>query len=460
MPVRYMTMRERLYLMDRPATSRHGYIWNLQAEQMPRVELSVLQTRRLQQQVTRAYERVPFYRRALEERGVHPQDIQALDDIERLPFTVKEDFRTTYPYGLFAVLLKDVVRLHASSGTTGKPVVSGYTRADMAMWGEVMARTFASGGLTADDIFQNFYGYGLFTGGLGAHIGAELIGATVVPISGGLTRRQVQLMEDFGVTAIAGTPSYTLVVAETASGEGIDLHTRMKVRVGFFGAEPWTEGMRREIEERFGLEAFDIYGLTEVIGPGVAAECSQHQGLHVNEDHFYPEVIDPESGKRLQDGEVGELVFTCLTREALPLLRYRTRDRVALIHDACPCGRTSVRMQRVQGRTDDMLIVRGVNIFPTQIEQVLLSHPGLTSNYQIVVDRQRDQLDELEVRVEVDEVLHRDKGETIGALQAMVTEDLRQALGLHAHVLIVEPYHLPRSEGKVKRVVDRRQLIG
>ncbi len=446
--------------MDQSVTKSHGYIWNSQAETMPRAELTALQTQRLRQQVTRAYERVPFYRQALEKGGVHPEDIRALDDIERLPFTVKDDFRTTYPYGLFAVPLKEVVRLHASSGTTGKPVVSGYTRADMAMWGEVMARTFAAGGVTADDIFQNFYGYGLFTGGLGAHIGAEFIGATVVPISGGLTRRQVQLMEDFGVTAIGGTPSYTLVVAETAAGEGVDLRSRMKVRVGFFGAEPWTEGMRREIEERFGLEAFDIYGLTEVIGPGVAAECSQHQGLHINEDHFYPEVIDPESGKRLPDGEAGELVFTCLTREALPLLRYRTRDRVALLHDACPCGRTSVRMQRVRGRTDDMLIVRGVNIFPTQIEQVLLSHPGLTSNYQILVDRQRDQLDELEVQVEADEALHHKGGEAIGALQASVTEDLRQALGLQAHVLIAEPYHLPRSEGKVKRVVDRRQLAG
>ncbi len=446
--------------MDRPATKGKGYLWNPQAETMPRAELTALQTQRLQQQVARAYERVPFYRQALAKHGVHPRDIQNLDDIERLPFTVKEDFRTTYPYGLFAVPLKDVVRLHASSGTTGKPVVGGYTRTDLAMWGEVMARTFAAGGVTAEDIFQNFYGYGLFTGGLGAHIGAEVIGATVIPVSGGLTRRQVLLMEDWGTTAIGGTPSYTLVIAETAAEEGIDLRSRMKVRVGFFGAEPWTEGMRREIEERFGLEAFDIYGLTEVIGPGVAAECSQHQGLHINEDHFYPEVIDPETGQRLPDVRVGELIFTCLTREALPLLRYRTRDRVALFHEACPCGRTSVRMQRVQGRTDDMLIVRGVNVFPTQIEQVLLSRPGLTSNYQIFVDRQHDQLDELEVRVEVDGALHRVGGEAVGALQAAITEDLRQPLGMHVHVLLVEPHHLPRSEGKVKRVVDRRQLTG
>ncbi|MDQ6643949.1 MAG: AMP-binding protein, partial [Chloroflexota bacterium] len=262
--------------MGQVATDSQGYMWNPLAETMSRAELTALQTQRLQHQVTRAYESVPFYKQALVERSVHPRDIQSLDDLERLPFTIKDDFRATYPYGLFAVPLKDVVRLHASSGTTGKVVVSGYTRADLAMWGEVMARTFAAGGVTAEDIFQNFYGYGLFTGGLGVHIGAECIGATVVPISGGLTRRQLQLMEDFGTTVIGGTPSYTLVVAETASEEGIDLRSRMKVRVGFFGAEPWTEGMRREIEERFGIEAFDIYGLTEVIGPGVAAECWQH----------------------------------------------------------------------------------------------------------------------------------------------------------------------------------------
>jgi phenylacetate-CoA ligase len=442
--------------MDQSATK--GYLWNPQAEAMPRAELTALQAQRLRQQVSRAYEHVPFYRQALEKHGVRPQDIESIDDITRLPFTVKDDFRTTYPYGLFAVPLKDIVRVHASSGTTGKPVVGGYTRADLTMWGEVMARTFAAGDVTTDDVFQNFYGYGLFTGGLGAHIGAEVIGATVIPISGGLTRRQLLFMEDLGATVIAGTPSYTLVVAEAAAEEGIDLRSRMKVRVGFFGAEPWTEGMRREIEERFGIEAFDLYGLTEVIGPGVAAECGYHQGLHVNEDHFYPEVIDPESGQRLPYGEIGELVLTCLTREALPLLRYRTRDRVALIADACPCGRTSVRMLRVRGRTDDMLIVRGVNVFPSQIEQVLLSHPGLTSNYQILVDRQRDQLDELEVRVEADEALHTQGRQATALLQTTVAEDLSQALGLHAHVLIVEPHHLPRSEGKVKRIVDRRQL--
>jgi phenylacetate-CoA ligase len=444
--------------MNRPVAETQIRMWNPQAEMMPRAELTALQTQRLRQQVQRAYERVPFYRQALAQYGVRPQDIQSIDDIERLPFTGKDDFRATYPYGLFAVPLKEIVRIHASSGTTGKPIVAGYTRADLAMWGEVMARTLAAGGVTAEDVFQNFYGYGLFTGGLGLHIGAEVIGATVIPISGGLTRRQIMMMEDLGVTAIGGTPSYTLVIAETAREEGIDLRSRLKVRVGFFGAEPWTEGMRREIEERFGLEAFDLYGLTEVIGPGVAAECSQHQGLHINEDHFYPEVIDPDTGKVLPDGEFGELVLTCLTREALPLLRYRTRDRVAIRHDPCPCGRTFARMERVRGRTDDMLIVRGINVFPTQIEQVLLAQEGLTSNYQIVVDRPRDQLDELEVWVEADEALHRQSQETIRTLALTVEEDLRQALGLHTHVLIVEPHHLPRSEGKVKRVVDRRQL--
>lgn len=444
--------------MAQPETGTQGYIWHPGAESMPREALMKLQLLRLQEQVARAYERVPFYRQRLEEEGIRPQDIQSIEDIERIPFTVKDDFRITYPYGLFAVPLKEVVRVQASSGTTGKMVVGGYTRRDLEMWGEVMARTLAAGGVTADDIFQNFYGYGLFTGGLGLHIGAEVIGATVIPVSGGLTRRQLMLMEDLGVTVIGGTPSYTLVVAEMAREEGIDLRSRMRVRVGFFGAEPWTEGMRREIEERFGIEAFDIYGLTEVIGPGVAGECQQHQGLHIHEDHFYAEVIDPDSGTRLPDGEYGELILTCLTREALPLLRYRTRDRVALLHEDCSCGRTSVRMERVRGRTDDMLIVRGVNIFPTQIEQALLAHEGLTSNYQIIVDRQHDALDELEIRVEIDEALHGQGREVTGALQAVVSEDLRQALGLHAHVYIVEPHHLPRSEGKVKRVIDRRQL--
>lgn len=444
--------------MDQTTTKGKGYTWNPQAEQMPRAQRMALQLHHLQQQVERVYERVPFYRQALQAHNVRPQDIHTLDDIQRLPFTVKEDFRTTYPYGLFAVPLKDIVRLHASSGTTGKMVVAGYTRADLELWGEVMARALAAGGVTADDIFQNFYGYGLFTGGLGFHVGAERVGATVIPASGGLTRRQLQLMEEMGATAIGGTPSYTLVIAETAAEEGIDLRNRLRVRVGFFGAEPWTEGMRREIEERLNLEAFDHYGLTELIGPGVAAECSQHQGLHINEDHFYPEIIDPATGQPLPDSQFGELVLTSLTREALPLLRYRTRDRTALLHDACPCGRTLVRMQRVRGRTDDMLIVRGVNVFPTQIEQVLLAHPGLTSNYQIIIDRQRDQLDELEVRAEADQSLHNQGGEAINLLQTTITNDLHQVLGLHAHVQLVEPHHLPRSEGKVKRVVDRRQL--
>ncbi len=444
--------------MSQSMSKNEGYIWDRQAESMVRAELTILQTERLRQQVVRAYENVPFYRQALERQQCRPQDIHELADIARLPFTVKDDFRTTYPYGLFAVSLKEVVRLHASSGTTGKPVVNGYTRADLALWGEVMARAFAAGGVTDADIFQNFYGYGLFTGGLGIHIGAERIGATVVPISGGLTRRQIQLMEDFGATAIGGTPSYALVIAEVAAEAGVDLRRRMKVRVGFFGAEPWTDEMRREIELRFGIEAFDIYGLTEVIGPGVAGECSQHQGLHINEDHFYPEVVDPETGRRLPDGEVGELVLTCLTREALPLLRYRTRDRVALLHDACPCGRTSVRMLRIRGRTDDMLIVRGVNIFPTQIEQVLLSHPGVTSNYQIFVDRPRDQLDELEVQVERNDETQSTGEISVTALQEELSEDIHQALGLHARIMIVEPHQLPRSEGKVKRVVDRRSL--
>ena len=444
--------------MDRATTHPTGYLWNPEAETQSRAERAALQGERLHSQVERAYERVPFYRAALERQGVHPRDIRSLDDIERLPFTVKDDFRVTYPYGLCAVPMSEIVRLQASSGTTGKMVIGAYTRSDLNVWGEVMARTLAAGGVTTDDIFQNFYGYGLFTGGLGLHIGAETIGATVLPMSGGLTRRQLMVMQDLGVTAIGGTPSYTLVIAETAHEEGIDLRGSTKLRVGFFGAEPWTEAMRQEIEEKFGIEAFDIYGLTEVIGPGVAAECFQHNGLHIQEDHFYPEVIDPETGLRLPDGEIGELVLTCLTREALPLLRYRTRDRLALTSQPCSCGRTSIRMQRVKGRTDDMLSVRGVNIFPTQIEQVLLSHPDLTSNYQIVVDRQHDQLDMLEVRIEAKDYFHQQHSMSSVSLAAIVTKDLHQMLGLHAHVLIVDPHQLPRSEGKVKRVVDRRQL--
>ncbi len=444
--------------MQRATTRSMGYLWNPAAEMQPQAERAALQGERLRNQVARAYERVPFYRAALERQGVEPGDIRSLDDIERLPFTVKDDFRNTYPYGLFAVPMSEIVRLQASSGTTGKMVIGGYTRADLNVWGEVMARTLAAGGVTADDIFQNFYGYGLFTGGLGLHIGAETIGATVLPMSGGLTRRQIMVMQDLGVTAIGGTPSYTLVIAEMAHEEGIDLRDGTQLRVGFFGAEPWTEAMRQEIEEKFGIAAFDIYGLTEVIGPGVAAECSQHNGLHIQEDHFYPEVIDPETGLHLPDGEVGELVLTCLTREALPLLRYRTRDRLALTSEPCPCGRTSIRMQRVKGRTDDMLSVRGVNIFPTQIEQVLLSHPELTSNYQIVVDRQHDQLDMLEVRIEAKDDVHQPHGTSSASLEATMIRDLHQMLGLHAHVRIVDPHQLPRSEGKVKRVIDRRHL--
>lgn len=444
--------------MDRATTRSTGYLWNPAAETQPGAERAALQGERLRSQVARAYERVPFYRTALERQGVQPGDIRSIADIECLPFTVKDDFRVTYPYGLFAVPMSEVVRLQASSGTTGKMVIGGYTRADLNVWGEVMARTLAAGGVTADDIFQNFYGYGLFTGGLGLHIGAETIGATVLPMSGGLTRRQLMVMQDLGVTAIGGTPSYTLVIAEMAHEEGIDLRGGTQLRVGFFGAEPWTEAMRQEIEEKFGIAAFDIYGLTEVIGPGVAAECFQRNGLHIQEDHFYPEVIDPETGRHLPDGEIGELVLTCLTREALPLLRYRTRDRLALTHEPCACGRTSIRMQRVKGRTDDMLSVRGVNIFPTQIEQVLLSQPDLTSNYQIVVDRQHDQLDVLEVRIEAKDDVQQQSGTANASLAAAVTRELHQMLGLHAHVLIVAPHQLPRSEGKVKRVVDRRHL--
>ncbi|MGD0113810.1 MAG: phenylacetate--CoA ligase, partial [Armatimonadota bacterium] len=362
--------------------------------------LRALQSDRLREAVRRAYDRVPYYRAKLDAAGVGPGDIRGMSDIERLPFTTKDDLRETYPFGLFAVPMEEVVRIHASSGTTGKSTVVGYTRNDIATWSEVMARTLAAGGTHRGDIVQNSYGYGLFTGGLGAHYGAELIGASVIPTSGGQTQRQVQIVQDFGVTVLCCTPSYALVIAEAGKEMGVDW-AAAPLRVGFFGAEPWSQTMRQEIEAALRIDALDIYGLSEVTGPGVAFECLQKAGLHVNEDHFYPEVIDPATGKQVKPGERGELVFTALTKEALPLLRYRTRDLTRLIDETCPCGRSLRRMERVTGRSDDMLIIRGVNVFPSQIEEVLMGIEGTTPNYLLVVDRKPRQMDELEVQVEV-----------------------------------------------------------
>ena len=419
--------------------------------------LRALQSKRLRDAIKRAYERVPHYRAKLDAAGVKPADIRGLDDLERLPFTTKDDLRETYPFGMFAVPMDEVVRIHVSSGTTGKSTVVGYTRKDIATWAEVMARTLAAGGTHRGDIVQNSYGYGLFTGGLGAHYGAELIGASVIPTSGGQTQRQLQIMQDFGATVLCCTPSYALVIAETGKEMGVDWDA-MPLKVGFFGAEPWSQTMRAEIENALKVHALDIYGLSEIIGPGVGFECLEKTGLHLNEDHFYPEVIDPATGTQVKPGERGEIVFTAFTKEALPLLRYRTRDLTRLISEPCPCGRTLRRMERVTGRSDDMLIIRGVNVFPSQIEQVLIGIEGTTPNYLLVVDRKPRQMDELEVQVEVSSERFSDEIAKLEAVAARIRAGIENALGLHVSVKLVEPKTIERSMGKAKRVVDRRDL--
>jgi phenylacetate-CoA ligase len=432
-------------------------IWNPEYETMPRDQLEKLQIQRLREVIVRASAAVPLYKKKLS--GVSPDDIKSLDDLQRLPFTDKSDLRDNYPFGMFTVPMEKIVRIHASSGTTGKPTVGGYTKADMDVWGEVMARTVTSAGITDKDVVHNAYGYGLFTGGLGFHIGAERVGATVIPMSGGLTRRQVMLMEDFGATALTCTPSYALVIGEEAAEMGIDFKKRMKVKVGVFGAEPWTEKMRHEIEEKLGVKAYDIYGLTELIGPGVSVECEHHTGMHIQEDHFLAEIIDPGTGERLPYGEEGELIFTALTKEAMPVIRYRTRDRTILYAEKCACGRTTVRMEKVLGRTDDMLIVRGVNVFPQLIEKTLLSIEDIEPHYQIVIDRPKDQLDTLEVWVEASPRLFQPiDTRRLDELQNRVATELFQSLGISASVKLMGPKSIARSEGKAKRVVDKRDL--
>ncbi len=432
-------------------------VWNPEYETMPRDQLENLQTQRLRDVTTRASAGMPLYKKKL--AGVSPDDIKSLDDLQRLPFTEKSDLRDNYPFGMFTVPMEKIVRIHASSGTTGKPTVGGYTKADMDVWGEVMARTVTSAGVTDKDIVHNAYGYGLFTGGLGFHLGAERVGATVIPMSGGLTRRQVMLMEDFGATALTCTPSYALVIGEEAAEMGVDFKKRMKVKVGIFGAEPWTEKMRHEIEDKLGVKAYDIYGLTELIGPGVSVECEHHTGMHIQEDHFLAEIIDPTTGERLPYGEEGELVFTTLTKEAMPVIRYRTRDRTILHADKCACGRTTVRMEKVLGRTDDMLIVRGVNVFPQLIEKTLLSIEDIEPHYQIVIDRPKDQLDTLEVWVEASPRLFQPiDTRRLDELQNRVAHELFQALGVSASIKLMGPKSIARSEGKARRVVDKRDL--
>ncbi len=431
-------------------THREVLMWNREAETMPRDQLQQLQLRRLREVVARASQRIPFYARRLQEAGVSAEGIQSLDDLARIPFTYKTDLRDHYPFGMLAVPLPEVVRIHASSGTTGKPTVGPYTRGDLALWAEVMARTLTAGGVTSQDIVHNAYGYGLFTGGLGFALGAETIGAATVPVSSGLTKRQLMLLEDFGAAVLCCTPSYALVIAEEAEADHINL------RVGFFGAEPWTEAMREQIEGRLGLKAYDIYGLTEVIGPGVSVECPYHDGLHINEDHFLAEVIEPETGERLPMGSEGELVFTTLTREAAPVLRYRTRDRVRLWAEPCACGRTFARMSKVLGRTDDMFIVKGINVFPTQIEAALLKVPGLAPQYLILVDWPKDQLDQLEVWVEASAELWSPGEWRVKEIEKRCNEEMYQMLGIHARVLVTEPKKIERSLGKAVRVMDKR----
>ena len=431
--------------------------WNREVEFMESARLRALQAERLHEVVERVYEKVPHYRQKLDAAGVKPADIKGLEDIVRLPFTSKEDLRVTYPFGMFAVPMGEVVRIHASSGTTGKSTVVGYTRADIATWAEVMARTFGAGGTTSGDFVQNSYGYGLFTGGLGAHYGAELIGAKVIPTSGGQTKRQIQIMQDFGSTVLCCTPSYALVIGEEAKEMGVNF-ADLPLRVGFFGAEPWSQSMRLEIEAALHCHALDIYGLSEIIGPGVGFECLEKSGLHINEDHFYPEIINPETCQPVPDGQLGEVVFTAFTKQALPLLRYRTRDISRIIAAQCACGRTIRRIQRVTGRTDDMLIIRGVNVFPSQIEEILMGVEGTTPNYLLVVDRKPRGLDELEVLVEVSEQVFSDEMSKLEALSERIRMAIDSTLGLRVGVRLVEPKSIERSAGKAKRVIDRREL--
>lgn len=427
-------------------------------EKMPREDLEKLQLERLQARVRVVYEKVPFYRQALKEKGVTPDDIQTLSDLTKLPFTSKLDFRDNYPFGLMAVPHDQVVRIHSSSGTTGKPIIAPYTQGDIDTWSEIMARTLAAGGATKDDVIQNAYGYGLFTGGLGFHYGAERLGASVIPTSGGNTKRQILLLQDLETTVITCTPSYALILDETAKDMGIDLRDT-KLRLGFMGAEPWSEQMRGDIEERLGILAINIYGLTEIIGPGVSVECPYKCGMHIAEDHFLVEVINPETGEQLPYGEEGEMVMTTLTKEAQPVIRFRTKDIVSLNPEPCDCGRTLVRMSRVTGRSDDMLIVRGVNVFPSQIESVLLAIEGVEPHYMIVVDRQHVfKSDELEIWVEVSEEVFSDEMQKMEKLEQRLREEMDSVLGISAHIKLVEPKTIARTEGKAKRVVDRSEL--
>lgn len=431
-------------------------IWNDEFETLPREVIESLQVKRLRQTLQRVNATVPFYREQFRKAGVTPEQIKSLDDLRRLPFTLKQDMRDNYPYGLFAVPLEQIVRIHASSGTTGKPTVVGYTRRDIDTWSELMARSFVAAGAHKGDVIHNAYGYGLFTGGLGAHYGAERLGASVIPMSGGNTKKQLMIMQDFGSTVLTCTPSYSLYLAEVAAEEGIDFKS-LKLKVGIFGAEPWSEEIRNEIEAKLNIKAIDIYGLSEILGPGVAIECIEAQkGLHIWEDHFIPEIINPDTGEVLPHGERGELVITTITKEGIPMIRYRTRDITRIIPEPCICGRTHVRLERMSGRSDDMLIIRGVNVFPSQIESVLITIEGVEPHYQLIVDREEN-LDTLEVQVEVNEQSFSDEIKVLQGLSTRIQKEIKDMLGVTCKVRLVEPKSIARSEGKAKRVIDKRK---
>ena len=432
-------------------------IRNPQIECMPREQLEALQSERLAAQVKRCYDNVKCFRDRMDEMGLTPDDIHGIEDLSKLPFSYKSDLRDYYPYGLFATPMSEIVRVHASSGTTGKRIVVGYTKNDLDMWAECVARMFEAIGLSHEDIVQVSYGYGLFTGGLGAHGGGEALGATVIPMSSGNTALQIQTMVDFGATALCCTPSYALYLGEEI--ERLGVKGDLKLKVGIFGAEPWSEDMRLQIQEKLGLRAYDIYGLSEILGPGVACECECQAGMHVWEDHFIPEIIDPDTCEVLPAGASGELVFTTITKQGFPMIRYRTRDICSLNYEKCACGRTHVRMRKPTGRSDDMLIIRGVNVFPSQIEEVLLKVSGgdITPNYQIVVDRVNN-TDTFDVNVEMSEMLFADDIRSIEAVEKRITSGLRDMLGISAKVHLVNPKTIARSEGKAKRVIDKRKL--
>ncbi len=431
-------------------------IWNESIECASREGMRQIQSQRLQETVQRVYHNVPAYRRKMQEAGLVPSDIKSIDDLPKLPFTTKQDLRDNYPFGMFTVPMSEIVRVHASSGTTGKSTVVGYTRKDLTLWAEVVTRSLVMAGVHRNDIVQVAYGYGLFTGGLGLHYGTENLGATVIPISGGNTEKQIQLMQDFGTTAVACTPSYALHLAEIMQTMGV-APDQLKLRVGIFGAEPWSENMRREIEKKLQLKAIDIYGLSEVVGPGVACECTEQSGLHVNEDHFFPEIVDPDTLQPVAAGQRGELVFTTITKEGIPLIRYRTRDLTRLDYAPCACGRTLVKIEKCYGRSDDMLIIRGVNVFPSQIETVLLEMSETEPHYLLIVEREGT-LDTLKVMVEVQEQFFSDEIKQLEALRKKIAQKIQSTLGVSAEVKLVEPKTIERTAGKAKRVIDNRKV--